>query len=373
MRTLSVISALFLVVGLTACGDDDGGSNCTDADGDGYGVGDDCAGPDCDDTDDTVWEDQSLYADADDDGVYSDTAVTVCTDGTVPTGYSATAGTDCDDTDASAFETVQAYVDADGDGYGASDASAVDVCGPTLPANYADNNTDCDDASALVYGAVTGYMDLDGDGVSGTVQGTACTDGSMLPEGWTVAVGTDCDDLDPYSQVEGDDPGCEFAGVCADTEMAAGAPDLRGVGACQSVDCNGMDPACYDTTPTDQGVACEPATEAIDCEVDVGEWCLVDTCVAPRNCCENVVDGLTCSEIPGCLTTCQNDHAGDPAGTAQCLQFECIEGATPKAQYLYGLAQNCAAAAGCFAQADPQACASQNCLDVFVPCLSDVP
>lgn len=67
VRAFSIGWAIFSMLGCS-CGapgdgtggpDDDGPTGCSDVDGDGYGVGVDCDGPDCDDGNPEVWtEDQ---------------------------------------------------------------------------------------------------------------------------------------------------------------------------------------------------------------------------------------------------------------------------------------------------------------------------
>ncbi len=138
-----------------------------DADGDGYGdpsvhkracdqpSGYVADGSDCDDSDPSGFAAVLGFADADGDG-YTDGAVqSLCTDGTLPSGFVATQmGQDCDDTDA----TINPGVD--------------EVCGDGV-----DNNCDkkIDDSTAV--DAKTWYVDCDGDGYAADVAGarTACT------------------------------------------------------------------------------------------------------------------------------------------------------------------------------------------------------
>ena len=360
MRKLSLLAALVLALGVTACSDDDD-DDCIDLDGDGYGVGEDCLGTDCNDDDSTAHTTITGYPDADEDGEYSDVGEQLCV-GSLPTGYSATAGTDCDDDDAAVWESLTGYVDADEDGYG--DATAVELCTDgNLPDGYVDNGTDCDDTDIAVWETVTGYQDYDGDGVISAQLSTACTDGD-LPTDWVETAGTDCDDFDASAIVSGTDEGCEYAGPCGDTDG-----DFAGIGACEDVDCNGMSPTCSDTTPTTQTTTC---TTDGDCDGDYDEYCFDGNCQRPPDCCEYNVEGLTCSDIPNCLINCDTTYP-DPLDYVICLQMECFESATPKAQYLYAQAQACAAEAGCFASADELSCVAANCLDVFSPCLADEP
>ena len=92
----------------------------------------------------------------------------------------------------------------------------------------------------------------------------------------------------------------------------------------------------------------------------------------PAACCNYDVAGFTCSEIPDCLQACDPD--GDPAAYLACLQFDCFESATPKAQFLYSAAQDCAADNGCFIAEDMTACVAEHCLaSGFGACLDDLP
>lgn len=373
MRKLSLISALILGFGVAGCSDDDD-VDCVDRDGDGYGVGADCLGADCDDTDPDVWATITAYPDDDGDGVYSDTSVLLC-EPEIPTGYSATAGDDCDDNDPDAWEWVEAYEDLDLDGYGAG--ALLEVCiGSDLPEGFSYDGSDCDDEDETVWETVEGYADLDGDQIYGSTLWEACTDGT-LPTGWQDTPGTDCDDFDPFSYDDTQHIGCDYPGVCMDTEMGAGLPDMRGIGACQSVDCDGVMPTVWDPTPEDTQ---EPCANDAACDDTFDKFCLDNTCWAPPLDCQYDVAGLTCSELAqGCLSDCGDAYAAsagtaaDFAAYAECLQFDCFESATPKAQYLYSVAQDCAAIAGCFAAEDMMTCVQANCMTEFVPCLGDAP
>lgn len=369
MRKLSLLSALVLALGVTACSDDDD-DDCIDLDGDGYGVGEDCLGTDCDDDDASAHETLTGYPDGDEDGVYSSVAEQLCV-AALPTGYSATAGDDCDDEDPAVWESLTGYLDADEDGYG--DATAVEHCtAGTLPDGYVDNGTDCDDTDALVWELVSGYQDYDGDGVVSAAASTACTDGD-LPADWVTTAGTDCDDHDITASVDGSDIGCTLPGLCVDSEGMSNpaAADFRGIGACENTDCNGADPSCSDATPVAQSTTCD---DDGDCDDTYDEYCMAGNCQRPPECCNYEIDGLTCSEIPDCLTECRDSfYPDDLPGYIACLQFGCYEGATPKAQFLYATAQICAAEAGCFVAEDELTCVATNCWDVFGPCLADEP
>lgn len=72
-----------------------------DADGDGYGAGDNCLGLDCDDNNPDVWEGCMGCEDNDGDGY----------------GAGCDPGSDCDDSNEYAWDTCDTCMDTDGDGY----------------------------------------------------------------------------------------------------------------------------------------------------------------------------------------------------------------------------------------------------------------
>ncbi len=361
-----------LAATLLACSDDDSSTNCTDGDGDGYGTGADCLGTDCDDSNPSAWQSVQGYPDSDGDGHYAAQAEDLCVgaDG-LPSGYSDTAGDDCDDSDPLAWEEMQGYVDSDGDGVSAATAEAETLCTDgNLPDGYvAELGADCDDTDDSVFQEVSGYADLDGDGVYGDASSlvSACTDGSLPPD-TQEQPGTDCDDFDPFATSS--EPTCEFLGVCADTEGGSGQPDMRGIGACQSTDCNGTDSdewePMFQITSGGNPIAC-----TTDDECGTDNKCIQDTCWSPNGNCQTGT--LTCSEIPDCLENCKADNPDNQNLAAMCMQYSCYEHATPKAQLLYMWAQDCAAAAGCFAQDDPRPCVLANCAAEFGACMGDTP
>jgi hypothetical protein len=189
---------------LAACGGH-GGSNDTlpatstiDLDRDGVAV------PfDCNDNDAVRSTTLSFQArDQDADGYVLAEAGSLCTGGSLPEGYLATAGSaavDCDDTSAAVWRVVPVYVDADGDSVGAG--SPLNRCIGAQPSpgiSFAASDCAYDDAAvyaSLAYGA----RDDDFDGHMRSEIGTICTAGT-LPAGYAEAVpaGTapDCDDGD---------------------------------------------------------------------------------------------------------------------------------------------------------------------------------
>lgn len=370
MRKFALPIALVFGFAMIGCSDDD--DNCVDVDGDGYGTGSDCMGPDCDDDDANVWEDMDGYGDVDMDGEHDTDPTTVCTDGTLPAEYAATAGTDCDDTDANAVAMVAAYVDADGDGYG--EATETTACGDTdwLPPGFVDNGDDCDDGSPVLMLSFTGYPDSDGDTVASDVEETICGT-TLAPAHFHDTAGTDCDDDDVMATSDASHGAlCTIKGFCLDTEpiLAFGMPDLGGIGACATTDCNGRDPTCKDPM-VDQGTSC-----VVDGDCNTGEICKdfgagSATCWATPACCNSNPAGYNCNTLAlTCLTDC--NELTDDAARITCLQFECYEQATPLAQQLYNVAQACAAENGCFILEDFVGCAMGLCNAEFVMgCLAD--
>ncbi|MEL6348284.1 MAG: MopE-related protein [Myxococcota bacterium] len=192
-----------------------------DADGDGFGEGDDCddntaaTNPDADEVCDGVDNDcdgdvdegvlQTFYRDADGDGYGQTTQAT--TDCDVPSGY-ADVGDDCDDGDAgfnpSADEICDAldndcdgvvdndvqqtfYRDADEDGYG-DETETASAC--SAPSGYVTQAGDCDDADPLRSPETAWHTDADGDGYGDPETETrSCTQPPGL-----IADNRDCDD-----------------------------------------------------------------------------------------------------------------------------------------------------------------------------------
>jgi len=123
---------------------------CIDVDGDGYGVGPGCTGPDCDDNDNTIYPGAAEICNGKDDDC----------DGQIDEGLTSTW-----------------YQDNDNDGYG-NPAVSQQAC--TQPSGYVSDNTDCDDTDVNVNPGATevsnGYDDnCDGllDMISASGAGTA--------------------------------------------------------------------------------------------------------------------------------------------------------------------------------------------------------
>lgn len=300
MRSLT--SSLVISFLLAACGGSSGPETCRDADGDGYGDGPTCLGLDCDDTDaeahpgaeervgDGIDTDcnnlERCFADADDDGVRTDTerpsADATCDD--PGEAYASEPAGDCDDVDALTFPGAseitgdgrdqscdgreRCYLDADGDGArSTAPLASLDADCDDVGEALASARIDCDDAS-VDDTPFTFYVDADGDrhGAGGPVIACAETPGLARDA-------TDCDDTDAtawvsvaaYVDADGDGAGvgdpvlvCQGlapplgfaleAGDCAPEDPTArpGAPELPDDGIDQ--DCAGGDLVADDTT-----------------------------------------------------------------------------------------------------------------------------
>jgi uncharacterized repeat protein (TIGR02543 family) len=155
-------------------------------------------GTDCADNDNTKWQVQNLYIDSDDDG-YDAGQQFVCYGATIPTGYKATTqGTDCNDNDNTKWQSQMLYIDADDDGY---DAGLQLVCyGAAIPVGYkaSTQGTDCADNDNTKWRTGTFYVDNDGDGY-GAGAGSLLCYGVTTPVGYS-EVSTDCNDSDPLEK-----------------------------------------------------------------------------------------------------------------------------------------------------------------------------
>lgn len=207
---LAVVFTLAIAVGPSL-----GVDNCSDNDGDGYGVGTGCLGPDCDDTDVSI----------------NPAAGEVCD------GVDNNCDGEVDESGASGEITW--YVDADGDGWGDTSAATIVACDP--PDGYVATSGDCDDNASSIYpgavevvgdevdqncdGVETCYADSDNDGhrtIAGTTVGSADCDCDDSGEAPASAPDDDCDD--------------------GDGSVYPGAPEIVGDGVDQN--CDGQE-ACY--------------------------------------------------------------------------------------------------------------------------------
>ncbi|AGC48251.1 hypothetical protein MYSTI_06979 [Myxococcus stipitatus DSM 14675] len=187
-------------------------------------------GLDCDDKNPAVRLSWMVYVDEDADGVGAGAVSTKCAGVTVPSGY-ATTSTDCAPSDASAWKMLTyAHRDADGDNFTVPQTG--ELCtGGTLPQGYfaSARNPDCDDSNTQLHTLLTSWADADGDGVGAGEAAQVCTNGQVPPP--LSAVGTDCAANDAtawqqlaYAHVDRDADGAtapEKGSVCAGTTLLA--------------------------------------------------------------------------------------------------------------------------------------------------------
>jgi len=266
-RTLTIAMASMLVFSVTACGDDSTGDNnntvnCTDADGDGYGVGADCAGADCNDADAACWEGACCNVD--------------CTDADGD-GYGVGVdcmGADCDDTDVACWEGACCgdCADLDGDGYG----NGVDCLG-----------TDCNDSDPLCWvGACCGGSCTDADGDTYGV-GTDCA-------------GPDCNDNDDQCWTPGD-ACCPAAGdgnvgdACTDATQCTNVNNGTAECLTSVVVINFPGGYCSGSGCT-PGQACDATGNSVCVDLyGYFQYCLVE-CTAASEC--RQAEGYDCTQLP---------------------------------------------------------------------------
>ena len=260
-RVLVLIS---ISMGVLAC-QSDGGSDCTDLDGDGFGLA--CAaGSDCDDFDPDNWDACATCLDADGDGSFAG-----CN------AYSATVGPDCDDADVDNQSSCSTCVDADGDSsFVGCDQYSVR------------NGPDCDDSDGTVLpGAapldqpMACMRDADGDdwgdsiAPAGGVAGTDCDDSNIdiSPGAAENQTGLGCvADLDHDGYGSTSAPAGGVAGTdCSDSDpnnfaSCSSCADLDGdlsFGACDAYE-SLPGPDCDDADPQRSTVDPELADDGID-------------------------------------------------------------------------------------------------------------
>lgn len=223
-------------------------SQCTDMDGDGYGDGPDCKGPDCNDYNKNI----------------NPAAKEICGNGI---------DEDCDGKDQ---ECPQSCSDADGDGYGVGGACKGPDCDDSNPAVYPGAKETCGNG-----------IDEDCDGKDEPCEYCNDADGDGYGVG-SACKGPDCNDGDPF--------------------VHPGAEEICGNG--RDEDCDGSDKACV--------------LECIDNDGDgygVGKDCLGPDCndkdknVFPgaKELCGNGIDEDCDGKDLACPNQCQSD-ANCPSG-----------------------------------------------------------
>ena len=241
----SIALSAILALLLWGCSDDVANNICLDEDGDGYGVGAACQGPDCDDSNPDCNEGACCpvidCSDEDNDG-YGEGAD--CD------------GPDCDDSNPDCHEGACCdpidCTDPDNDGYG----EGTDCLGPDCNESDADCHEGlcCDDCT-----------DLDGDGYG---EGTDCT-------------GTDCNDADVDNWtscdtcLDGDGDG-HFSGC--DAYIGIDGPDCDDTDENNWASCD----TCLDADGDGHYAGCDAYTDidGPDCDdVDENNWTSCDTCL----------------------------------------------------------------------------------------------
>jgi hypothetical protein len=153
-------------------------------------------GNDCDDRNAAVSVALTTFVDADLDGFGAGPGQLACTNGSPPVGFSLT-GTDCDDGDAARWALLTYHaIDADDDG--ATVPATGQLCtNGTLPPPFraTASGNDCNDNDPTLTHLAVLYPDQDGDGVGAPPRVLECI-GTTVPEGFARG-GYDDDDTDP--------------------------------------------------------------------------------------------------------------------------------------------------------------------------------
>ncbi len=351
---LSVLLGVLLILGSSNVQ-----AQCVDNDGDGYGSGIDCVGPDCDDTDPDIRPGVPEICDGRDtncDGRTFGTDVDADGDG-VPR----CAG-DCDDSDPARFPGNSEICDGkDNDCTSGMPAEERDSDGDGF--KICDTPGDCDDFSATVN---PGASELCGDGKDNNCDGTTDEAGCICPDadgdGDTASFcgGTDCDDtnaaVNPAAAefcTDGIDNNCDGSIDCDDAtcisdpdcEACAGA-DTDGDGfstlggVCGPVDCDDTDPQVFPGAPK----ICDGKDSNCDGRADFSTDVDADGDGAAK--CAPDCDDADPNRSPGFLEVCDDgidndcDNLADETDVDDCGGPSCETVTTPRDTPHFGLLLN---------------------------------
>ncbi len=273
-----------------------GDSNCTDVDGDGYGVGTDCLGPDCNDNDANINPGKSELCNGKDDNCngQTDEGFTVfAPDGTAHCSGGSSAGSLCkiaaDCPGGSCLGDAGVFLTFDDLPLGRQCTAGLGVC---LRIGTVVCNAE---HTAAICNAVAGPADPAGEGVNGPTDPT-CFDRKD----------NDCDGITDHggldeNNVRVDNPACKTAELCdgfdndnnglVDDGFNLGAPCTVGNGPCQNagiIICKPDGTAGCNVSPLPPGVENVPGsprcTDGKDNDCD-GKIDLADSgCQAPEKC-----------------------------------------------------------------------------------------
>ena len=316
--------------------------NCTDADQDGFGLGADCRGLDCDDRNARINPFQSEICgdNIDQDCNGRDLACpTDCTDRDRD-GFGIGAGClgpDCNDADpnvnAGAVEIINDRIDQDCDG---RDLESLNLCDDPDQDGYGTGTGcygfDCDQADPRVH---SGRQEICGNGLDDdcnrgdlvcTTQGTGTCidqDNDGHGQGACRSSGLDCNDnnpaINPFAEelCNGVDDNCngqvdECSGRNQVCDSAGRCVGRIGSPCTQTSDCL-----------ADQGLICDQGSR--ECRISIGSSCGQDAdCVSSAECIEiGCNDGLRCYQLEG--APCE--QACDCTGTLLCNSINdvCVE------------------------------------------------
>ncbi|MBN2494022.1 MAG: hypothetical protein JXR96_05490, partial [Deltaproteobacteria bacterium] len=301
------------------CDDDDAGCwagacctavDCVDADGDGHGEGEDCAGPDCDDLDPGCFVGDCCSfidcLDLDGDGYGEGTEC---------------AGWDCDEADPGCYEggccpEMLSCVDILDCMLGCADQACMLAClsqGDPSSQELAVDVFTC----AMQHGCqnLACLTEHCPDQVAACTDQLDCVDADSDGFGdGPVCAGPDCNDADPAC----------WSGVCCPEPCLDGDGDGYGHGDCAGLDCNDSDPACWEGACCDAYSSC---MEIMECVIACADQACMQACVdqGDPESQRLAYDLYVCSVLHACSNLqCLWDNC--PEATAACyVQNECLD------------------------------------------------